>query len=67
MLRKRIERAMAFARGRRNQDRDLPGEGELPLEKGDLAAMILSALLVFIPVALVILVLIVLAGTFWLW
>jgi len=39
----------------------------VPLEKGDLAAMILSALLVFIPVALVILVLIVLAGTFWLW
>jgi hypothetical protein len=67
MLRKRIERAMAFARRRKDLDGDLPEEGEVPLEKGDMAAMIISALLVFLPIALVVLGVIVLIGTLWLW
>lgn len=66
MLRKRIARAMEYLKNRRNES-SLPDEGEVPLEKGDMKAMIISALLVFLPIALATLLVMVLLAGLWLW
>ena len=66
MFRKRLEQAMALLKEKRAQ-RGQGGDEPYQLEKGDLKAMIIAALIVFIPVALLVLVLMVLAGAIWFW
>ena len=65
----RFERAMALMKERKAlREQNLPaGQEELPLEKGDLLAMTLSALLVIMPVVLVVLLVMVLIAGLWFW
>ena len=69
ILGKRIERAMAFMKERKaKHEQNLPeSQEELPLEKGDLLAMTLSALLVIMPIALAVLLVMVLIAGLWFW
>ncbi len=62
-LKKRYERAMEQLRKKRRPGTEMPQDG-YPTEKGDVLAMIIAAFLVFMPVALVVLVLISLVGMF---
>lgn len=63
MLKKRIQRALDHVRGRRDDtEAQLPEEYEVPLEKNDTLAMIIAALIVILPVALIVLGLIALIG-----
>lgn len=54
LLQKRVERAAKWLSGRRRRD-----EEEMPVEKGDTFTMILSALMIILPVALLVLLLLV--------
>ena len=65
----RFERAMALMKERKAQrEQNLPtGQEELQLEKGDLLAMTLSALLVIMPIVLVVLLVMVLIAGLWFW
>ena len=65
----RFERAMALMKERKTQrEQNLPaGQEELQLEKGDLLAMTLSALLVIMPIVLVVLLVMVLIAGLWFW
>lgn len=62
ILGKRIQRALDHLHQSKNNEANL---NPLPLEKGDLLAMIISAMIVILPIAL--LVLIIMAGVGWLW
>ena len=63
MLQSRIQRALDQLKKRRAQ-RKLNEEEPLPLEKGDMAALHISALITIIPIALA--VLLIMAGIPWL-
>lgn len=65
----RFERAMALMKEKKAQrEQNLPADQEeLPLEKGDLLAMTLSALLVIMPIVLVVLLIMVLIAGLWFW
>ena len=62
ILGKRIQRALENLHQSKNNEANT---NPLPLEKGDLPAMIISAMIVFLPIAL--LALIIMAGVGWLW
>lgn len=65
---KSMQRAFAYLktqRAARNAE-DIPEEG-VPLEKGDLKAMIISAMLVFMPVAIGIMILMLLFMALFFW
>lgn len=63
MLNKRIQRALDYVRGRRDDaESKLPEDYEVPLEKNDTLAMIIAALIVLLPVALIVLGIIALIG-----
>lgn len=69
ILQKKVERAMALVKERRAQ-RDAGNPETLDdttLEKGDRFAMILSAMMVFLPVALVVLLVLVLVAGLLFW
>ncbi len=53
LLRKRVERAFALLREKRAQRG--PDEEDMPLEKGDRAAMIIAGLITLLPIALLVL------------
>lgn len=61
---KRIRRAFDYLKDMREQRRANSDEEILPLEKGDMGAMIFSALITILPVAL--LVLLIMGGIPWL-
>ena len=61
---KRIRRAFDYLKNMREQRRANSDEEILPLEKGDMGAMIFSALITILPIAL--LVLLIMAGIPWL-
>ncbi len=61
---KRIRRAFDYLKEMREQRRANSDEEILPLEKGDMGAMIFSALITILPIAL--LVLLIMAGIPWL-
>ena len=61
---KRIRRAFDYLKDMREQRRANSDEEILPLEKGDMGAMIFSALITILPIAL--LVLLIMAGIPWL-
>ena len=62
ILGKRIRRALDYLhQSKRDEDNNIPTQ----LEKGDIPAMIISALIVFLPIAL--LVLLIMVGIAWLW
>ena len=61
---KRIRRAFDYLKDKREQRRANSDEEILPLEKGDMFAMVFSALITILPIAL--LVLLIMAGIPWL-
>ena len=68
MMKKRLEQVMALMKERRAQrDARISNDEDMPLEKGDLKAMMISAFLVILPVALVALVVIVLLAGLMFW
>lgn len=58
LLDKRIKRAFQHLREKR-LEREAHQDESLPIEKGDMAAMIISALIVIVPIALLVLLLMV--------
>lgn len=60
-LKKRYERAMENLRSKRRPGTEMPEDG-YPTEKGDFLAMVIAAFLVFMPVAIVVLIVISLVG-----
>ncbi|NLW20262.1 MAG: hypothetical protein GXY84_02685 [Clostridiales bacterium] len=70
MFRKRLRRTMEWTSARRAQREEDSQDSRteaLPVEKGDLAAMTLSALALFLPIALLVLVVMVLVAGIWFW
>lgn len=67
LLQKRIDRAMDWLKEKTTKDKaGKPAtEGEVHLEKGDMPAMILSAMLIFLPIALLVLVVLSFVSGFW--
>lgn len=66
LFQKRIDRAFRLQREQRKADARRPEDDELTpadiMEKGDLPAMIIAALITIIPAALIVLLLLALAG-----
>ncbi len=66
ILQKRIDRVFSYLREKADERRsNTPQQDEIHLEKGDKLAMILSALIVIVPVALVVLLIIVGVAALW--
>ncbi|NLD34127.1 MAG: hypothetical protein GX653_04385 [Clostridiales bacterium] len=58
LFKRQVERAFTLLRERRQARQ--AGDEDMPLEKGDVTAMIIAALITLVPVALIVLVLMVL-------
>ncbi len=59
MLKRRFERIMRAVRVRRGKGDDSQEQEPLHVEKGDMLAMVLAALITFVPIALLVLLLMV--------
>ena len=59
MLKRRFERIMRAGRVRRGKGDDSQEQEPLHVEKGDMLAMVLAALITFVPIALLVLLLMV--------
>lgn len=60
LFQKSIDRALGWLKNRKGEQNK--GEEEVSLEKGDLFAMVFSAMIVILPIALIVLVVISLIG-----